>query len=73
MNDNVKLDIAIEIMSSKVADVMEGKNKKEIDKILEEREQMYLGNWEVINKILTEYSEDVKRWKEVKKWIMNKV
>ncbi len=61
MNDNVKLDIAIEIMSSKVADVMEGKNKKEIDKILEEREQMYLGNWEVINKILTEYSEDVKR------------
>lgn len=61
MNDNVKLDIAIEIMSSKVADVMEGKNKKEIDKILEEREQMYLGNWKVINKILTEYSEDVKR------------
>lgn len=61
MNDNVKLDIAIEIMSSKVADVMEGKNKKEIDKMLEEREQMYLGNWEVINKILTEYSEDVKR------------
>lgn len=61
MNDNVKLDIAIEIMSSKVAGAMERGDKKEIDALLEEREQMYLGNWEVINKILDVYSEDVKR------------
>ena len=61
MNDNVKLDIAIEIMSSKVADAMEKGDKKEIDELLEEREQMYLGNWDVINKILEVYSDDVKR------------
>ncbi|MBR1653491.1 MAG: hypothetical protein IJ690_00840 [Clostridia bacterium] len=61
MNENVKLDIAIEIMSSKVAEAMERGNKKEIDELLEEREQMYLGNWDVINKILDVYSEDVKR------------
>lgn len=61
MNDNVKLDIAIEIMSSKVADAMERGNREEIDNLLDEREQMYLGNWEVINKILDEYSKDVRR------------
>ncbi len=61
MNDNVKLDIAIEIMSSKVAEAMDKGNREEIDALLEEREQMYLGNWDVINKILEVYSEDVKR------------
>ena len=57
MNENVKLDIAIEIMSSKVAEAMERGNKKEIDELLEEREQMYLGNWDVINKILDVYRD----------------
>ena len=61
MNDNVKLDIAIEIMSSKVADAMDRGNKEEIDDLLQEREQMYLGYWDVINKILESYSDDVKR------------
>lgn len=61
MNDNVKLDIAIEIMSSKVAEAMDKGNREEVDALLEEREQMYLGNWDVINKILEVYSNDVKR------------
>lgn len=61
MNDNVKLDIAIEIMSSKVADAMDSGDRQKIDALLEEREQMYLGNWDVINKILDTYSNDVKR------------
>lgn len=61
MNENVKLDIAIEIMATKIAIAMEKKDVKEVNKLLEEREQLYLGNWEVINKILEEYSKDVKR------------
>lgn len=61
MNDNVKLDIAIEIMSTKIAIAMENKDGKEVNKLLEEREQLYLGNWDIINKILQEYSKDVKR------------
>lgn len=59
MNDNVKLDIAIEIMSSKIANAFEKKDKNEVDLLLEEREQMYLGNWDIINKILDVYSKDV--------------
>ncbi|MBR3255078.1 MAG: hypothetical protein IKF97_02475 [Clostridia bacterium] len=61
MNENVKLDIAIEIMSTKIAMAMENKNQEEVNKLLDEREQLYLGNWEIINKIIDQYSVDVKR------------
>ncbi len=61
MNENVKLDIAIEIMSTKIANTMNSGNKEEVEQLLEERRQMYLGNWDVINKILNVYSKDVKR------------
>lgn len=61
MKENVKLDIAIEIMSSKIADAFDARDKQLVDNLLEEREQMYLGNWEVIDKILNVYSKDVKR------------
>lgn len=61
MNENVKLDIAIEIMSTKIANAMNSGAKEEVKQLLEERKQMYLGNWDVINKILNVYSNDVKR------------
>lgn len=61
MNENVKLDIAIELMSSKIAKALQSKDKETVNKLLEERDQLYLGNWEIINKILEEYSEDVKK------------
>lgn len=60
MNENTKLDIAIEIMSTKIAQAMNKEDRKEIEKLLEERKQLYLGDWNVINKILKVYSEDVK-------------
>ena len=61
MNENVKLDIAIEIMATKIANVMNNGTRKEIEELLEERKQLYLGNWKIINKILEVYSKDVKR------------
>ena len=61
MNDNVKLDIAIEKMSTKIANAMNNGTKQEVKQLLEERKQMYLGNWDIINKILEVYSKDVKR------------
>lgn len=61
MNDNVKLDIAIEIMSTKIANAMNNGTRKEVEQLLEERKQLYLGNWDIINKILEVYSKDVKR------------
>ena len=61
MNDNVKLDIAIEIMSTKIANAMNNGTRTEVEQLLEERKQLYLGNWDIINKILEVYSKDVKR------------
>lgn len=63
MNENVKLDIAIEIMSTKIANVMKNGTKEDLENILEERKQMYLGNWDVINKILNVYSKEVRQGK----------
>ena len=60
MNDNVKLDIAIELISTKIAIAMEKKEDDELKKLLEEREKLYLGDWNIINKVLNDYSEDVK-------------
>lgn len=63
MNENVKLDIAIEIMSTKIANVMKNGTRKEVNEILEERRQMYLGNWDVINRILDVYAKEVRQEK----------
>ena len=60
MNDNVKLDIAIELIATKIAIAMEKKEDDELKKLLEEREKLYLGDWNIINKVLNDYSEDVK-------------
>ena len=61
MNENVKLDIAIEIMSTKIANAMNLGTRQEVEQLLQERKQLYLGNWDIINKILNIYSKDVKR------------
>lgn len=61
MNENVKLDVAIEIMSTKLANAMNKNDKEETIRLLQEREEMYRGNWDIINKVLNEYSNDVKR------------
>jgi len=61
MRDNVKLDLAIEIMAAKVAKVLtENSNQELVDKIMLEREQMYSGNMEVIEKIIKIYGPEVR-------------
>lgn len=63
MNDNIKLEVAIEIMASKIARMIQnGFNleDKEIQNLLYEKEQMYKGNQEIINKILEVYGKELK-------------
>lgn len=61
MNDNTKLEIAIEIMAQKIAKTLfDEEVSEEIYILLNEREQMYLGNEEIINKILNVYVNDIK-------------
>ena len=48
-------------MSTKIANTMNNGKREELEQLLEERRQLYLGNWDIINKILEVYSKDVKR------------
>lgn len=53
MRENVKFDVALEIISSKIAKAIKNKDRELTNKYLQEREEIYLGNWDVINKVLT--------------------
>mgnify|MGYP003372086645 CR=1 FL=1 len=65
MNNFVKLDIAIELLSSKISEVSnlykitnDEEHGETLNHLLNEREEMYEGNIDVINKIIDTYGEE---------------
>ncbi len=61
---NTKLEIAIEIMATKIAmSSRQGYTIKDQEtiKLLKEREQMYMENEEIIEKIIKEYGPEIKK------------
>ena len=65
MNDYASLDTAIEIMAYKIADCVnkvekDKKYEKELEKLRNEREEMYSGNVEMINKIVEVYGKELR-------------
>lgn len=63
MNDNTKLEVAIEIMASKISDMaLKGYDidSEEFKQVLKEKEEMYNCNAEVIDKILNVYGTELK-------------
>lgn len=56
MRENVKFDVALEIISSKIAEALKNKDRKLANEYMNEQEEIYLGNWEVIEKVL-KYAE----------------
>ena len=64
MSLNTKLEIAVEIISAKIAYLSnEGYNEtnEEMKELLEEREKMYRGNQETIDKIINVYGPEIKK------------
>ena len=64
MNPNIKLEVAVEILATKIAmHSMKGYNveDEEMKRIIKEREEMYKGNEIIIDKIIKEYGTEVKR------------
>jgi len=62
MEGHVKLNIAIALLANKIADIMKKieeneteELKQELDILLHEREELYKGNEEVIDKITEKY------------------
>lgn len=63
MNENTKLEIAVEIMAAKIAKTAREGVKPEdesMKKLLNERVEMYQGNKEVIEKIINVYGNEIK-------------
>ena len=61
---NTKLEVAVEILAAKIAMISnEGYTSKdeEMKKLLKEREEMYKGNIEIIEKIIKEYGAEVRK------------
>ena len=57
MNEYSNLDTAIEIMAFKIAHCQDG---EELEMLRKERDEMYNGNIEIINKIITVYGKQLK-------------
>ena len=52
MREHLKVDVALEIIASKIAEAIKNRYKELTDRYLQEREEIYLGNWEIIDKVL---------------------
>ena len=61
ISPNTKLEIAVEVIAAKIAKVSNDgytiKNKK-MQELIEERNQMYQGNEQIIDKIIKEYGKE---------------
>lgn len=61
ISPNTKLEIAVEVIATKIAKVLSaGYTVKEekMQKLIEERNQMYQGNEQVIDKIIKEFGKE---------------
>ena len=64
ISQNKKLEIAVEIMAAKIAKTSkEGYtiNDEKMQQLIKERNEMYIGNEDIINKIIKEYGSEIKR------------
>lgn len=64
MSPNTKLEIAVEILAAKIAKESREReynlNDPKITELLKERDEMYKGNVDIINKIIKEYGPEIK-------------
>lgn len=64
MSLNTKLEVALEVLSAKIANTSKKGytvEDEEMKKLLEEREKMYLGDEKVIDKIIEIYGPEIKK------------
>ena len=63
MNNNIKLEVAIEIMASKIAQINRDGydiNSNEMKQLLEEKKKLYDCDMEIIDKIINVYGKELK-------------
>ena len=63
ISPNTKLEIAVEIMAAKIAETSRkgyAVKDKEMQQLIDERNEMYIGNLTIIEKIIKEYAPELK-------------
>lgn len=67
MNENIKIDVAIEIIALKIANKLKeiekedsSKKQEELEQLISERDEMYAGNTEITDKIINIYGAEIK-------------
>jgi hypothetical protein len=63
MNINTKLEVALEVIAAKIAKTSNkgyGVDDEEMKLLIKERQQMYAGNEQVIDKIINLYGPEIK-------------
>lgn len=64
MSENVKLEVAVEIISAKIANLSKNGysiQDKQMQELIKERNEMYKGNIEIIEKIINKYGPEIKK------------
>lgn len=64
ISQNTKLEIAVEIMAAKIAKTSkEGYqlDDERMQQLIKERNKMYIGNEDVIDKIINEYGPEIRK------------
>lgn len=64
MSLNTKLEVALEILSAKIANTSKkgfSTQDEEMKVLLEEREKLYSGNEEILKKIIDVYGPEIKK------------
>ncbi len=64
MSLNTKLEVALEILSSKIANMSKKGytvEDEEMKKLIKEREKMYSGDQEILEKIINKYGPEIKK------------
>ncbi len=59
--NNVKFEVALEILSMKIALTISTKDQKELEKLLIEQNKLYTYDEEIINKVLDVYGSEIKK------------
>ena len=64
MNYNTKTEVALEILSNKIAKTSNqgyASDSKEILELMKQRQRLYKGDLEILDKIINEYGPEIKK------------
>lgn len=59
--DNIKFEVALEILAMKIAIAISSSNEKEFKNLLTEQNKLYTYDEKIINKILDIYGSEIKK------------